>query len=73
MGADPKTYGDGVGIIKTSLMNKCLIMKWWWRIHHDSPQVLWFKLLKAKYFPDMDPINVNPRRVGEGPNSGNLW
>ncbi|KAG2534833.1 hypothetical protein PVAP13_9NG087473 [Panicum virgatum] len=29
-------------------MNKCLLMKWIWKIH-QNPDALWFRILKAKY------------------------
>ena len=31
----------GLGIIDTSVMNKCLIIKWWWCIFNTEPGVLW--------------------------------
>lgn len=51
----PKSHG-GLGITNTSIMNKCLIIKWWWRIMHSSPGVLWFDILKFKYFPTTRPM-----------------
>lgn len=51
----PKSLG-GLGIINTYIMNKCLIIKWWWRILNTSLGVLWFDILKAKYFPSSSPL-----------------
>lgn len=56
----PKCLG-GLGIINTSIMNKWLIMKWWWKIYNDPPRSLWGELFKAKYYPHCDPLNANPR------------
>lgn len=44
-----KKYG-GLGIINTRIMNDCLMVKWIWRINLANKD-LWFKILKAKYFP----------------------
>lgn len=49
----PKNLG---GIINTPIMNKCLIIKWWRRILSIEPSVLWFGILKAKYFPTSSPL-----------------
>ena len=52
----PKSLG-GLGIINTLVMNKCLIIKWWWKIMStttDKP--LWYNILKAKYFPSSSPM-----------------
>ena len=46
----PKNMG-GLGIINTSVMNKCLILKWWWKIMFLEEHPLWLSFLKAKYFP----------------------
>ena len=35
-------------IIDTKNMNKCLLVKWIWKIH-QNPDALWFRILKAKY------------------------
>jgi hypothetical protein len=43
----PKDQGD-LGIINTKIMNKCLLVKWIWKIY-QQPDELWFKILKAKY------------------------
>jgi hypothetical protein len=51
----PKNLG-GLGILNTSVMNKCLILKWWRRIMTSGPGTLWFLLLKAKYFPLGGPL-----------------
>lgn len=51
----PKNLGR-LGIIDTSVMNKCLIIKWWWRIFHTPSGTLWLDILKAKYFPDCSPM-----------------
>lgn len=45
----------GLGIINTSIMNKCLNIKWWWRILSTEPGVMWLDILKAKYFPTSSP------------------
>lgn len=57
----PKSLG-GLGIINTSIMNKCLIFKWWWRILTSSPGVMWFDILKAKYFPSSSPLFASAAR-----------
>lgn len=41
----------GLGIINTAIMNKCLLVKWWWKIMTSGAGSLWFSILKAKYFP----------------------
>lgn len=51
----PKNMG-GLGIINMAVMNKCLIIKWWWRILTADCDTLWLKLLKAKYFPNSSPM-----------------
>lgn len=51
----PKNLG-GLGIMNTAIMNKCLIIKWWWRILNAGPGTLWFDILKAKYFPNSSPL-----------------
>lgn len=51
----PKNLG-GLSIINTSVMDKCLIIKWWWRILNSDPKALWFQILKAKYFPNSSPL-----------------
>ena len=41
----------GLGIINTFVMNKCLLIKWWWKIMSSGAGSLWYAILKAKYFP----------------------
>ena len=41
----------GLGILNTSIMNQCLMSKWWWKIMSAEDQPLWLLILKAKYFP----------------------
>lgn len=41
----------GLGIINTRVMNDCLISKWVWKIHNADNE-LWYRIIKAKYFPD---------------------
>ena len=38
----------GLGVIKTNLMNDCLMVKWIWKITKGSSEI-WYKLLEAKY------------------------
>ena len=48
----PKSLG-GLGIINILVVNKCLIIKWWWKIMTTtSDKPLWLNILKAKYFPN---------------------
>ena len=51
----PKNMG-GLGIINTRIMNKCLLLKWWWKIMSLDDRPAWLKLLKAKYFPSSSPM-----------------
>lgn len=51
----PKNLG-GLGIINTAVMNKCLIIKWWWKILTVDQGTMGLKLLKAKYFPNGSPL-----------------
>src|SRR4051812_3421999 len=51
----PKNLG-GLGIINTAVMNKCLIIKWWWKIMSSSESPLWLRILKAKYYPESSPM-----------------
>ena len=37
-------------------MNKCLIIKWWWKIVSNEESPLWLNILKAKYFPSSSPM-----------------
>ena len=46
----------GLGIINTLVMNKCLIIKWWWKIMSSPDKPLWYNILKAKYFPSSSPM-----------------
>ena len=41
----------GLGIINTMVMNKCLLIKWWWKIISSGAGSLWYSILKAKDFP----------------------
>ena len=41
-------------ILNTVIMNKCLIMKWWWCILTIGSGTLWFYLLKV--FPLVEPL-----------------
>lgn len=45
----PKEFG-GLGIVHTRIMNDCLLAKWIWKIHSANNE-LWFRIIKAKYFP----------------------
>ena len=54
----PKYLG-GLGIINTSIMNQCLMIKWWWKIMSAGDQPLWLSILKAKYFPSSSPMFAN--------------
>lgn len=38
----PKNLG-GLGILNTSVMNKCLIVKWWWKIFHTPSGLISLK------------------------------
>lgn len=58
--ANPKTLG-GLGITNTSIMNKRLIMKWWWLIYNEPPETLWIQILKAKYFPNTTSFFAHTR------------
>lgn len=55
----PKTHG-GLGILNTSIMNKCLIIKWWWKIVSSGSDSLWYSLLKGKNFPNCNPLFASP-------------
>ena len=57
----PKNLG-GLGIINTRVMNICLLIKWWWKIMTVGADVLWFSILKAKYFPNSNPMFAPARR-----------
>lgn len=46
----PKDFG-GLGVINSRLFNDCLLSKWLWKIDQARDE-LWFRILKAKYFPD---------------------
>lgn len=46
----PKGLG-GFGLITTTIMNKYLIIKWWWCIYNDPSNSLWLQILIAKYSP----------------------
>ena len=48
----PKDYG-GLGVLDTRTMNICLLSKWFWKMNMAKDE-LWFRLLKAKYFPKSD-------------------
>lgn len=56
----PKNMG-GLGIINTAVMNKCLMIKWWWKIMSSGRGSLWFSILEAKYFPSSNPMSASPR------------
>ena len=56
----PKNLG-GLGILNTSIMNQCLMIKWWWKIMSAEDQPLWLSILKAKYFPSSSPMFALPR------------
>ena len=51
----------GLGILNTSIMNQCLMIKWWWKIMSAEDQPLWLLILKAKYFPSSSPMFALPR------------
>lgn len=55
----PKSMG-GLGIINTLVMNKCLMIKWWWKIMFLEERPTWLSLLKAKYFPSSSPMFPPP-------------
>ena len=57
----PKNLG-GLGIINTLVMNKCLLIKWWWKIMTTGAESLWYSILKAKYFPHSNPMFASARR-----------
>jgi hypothetical protein len=57
----PKNLG-GLGIFNTYVMNKCLIIKWWWKILTSDLDSLWLQLLKAEYFPDCSPMFATATR-----------
>lgn len=46
----------GLGIINKTAMNKCLIIKWLWRIVSTDPDTMWLKILKAKYIHNSSPM-----------------
>jgi hypothetical protein len=46
----PEDQG-GMGILNTTRMNECLLVKWIWKIVQGSDD-LWFKILQAKYMPN---------------------
>ena len=51
----PKSMG-GLGIINTLVLNKCLMIKWWWKIMFLEEHPTWLSLLKSKYFPSSSPM-----------------
>ena len=57
----PKNLG-GLGIINTQVMNKCLLIKWWWKIMTSGAGSLWYSILKDKYFPHSSPMFVGTQR-----------
>lgn len=56
----------GLGVINTTIMNECLLVKWIWKIHME-PNSLWFKILKAKYMKRGGSLLLN---VGGAHNFG---
>ena len=54
----PKNQG-GLGMINTSTMNECLLVKWIWRIAKGSNET-WFKILQAKYMQNGLPVLAKP-------------
>lgn len=54
----PKDY-RGLGVINTRLMNECFLCKWWWRMSRAKDE-LWFRILKAKYFPRGEFRDIMP-------------
>lgn len=48
----PKDFGS-LGVLDTRMMNGCLLSKWFWKISLAKDEI-WFRLLKAKYFPTGD-------------------
>ena len=46
----------GLRIINIATMNKCLMIKWWWKIMTTEADTLWLSILKAKYFPTSNPM-----------------
>jgi hypothetical protein len=59
----PKDQG-GLGIINTSIMNECLLVKWIWKIVKGSGQI-WYKLVKEKYMPDGNFCNSRSRGTSQ--------
>lgn len=57
----PKNLG-GLGIINTRVMNIYLLVKWWWKIMMVGADVLWSSILKAKYYPNSNPMFAPGRR-----------
>lgn len=60
----------GLGIINISVMNTCLIIKWWRRIFNTHDSTLWHDILKAKYVPSCNPMFTLRQVV---PSSGTIW
>ena len=51
----PKSMG-GLGIINTLVLNKCRMIKCWWKIMFLEEHPTWLSLLKSKYFPSSSPM-----------------
>lgn len=63
----PKDIG-GLGITNASIMNKCLLLKWWWKICQPScGDARWSQILKAKCFLDNEPVFSSAR------NNSQFW
>ena len=59
----PKNQG-GLGMINTSTMNECLLVKWIWRIAKGSNET-WFKILQAKYMQNGSFFSSSPRGASQ--------
>ena len=51
----------GFGILSTAIMNKCLMIKWWWKIMTTEEDTLCLSIPKAKYFPISNPMFASSR------------
>ncbi|GLT67726.1 hypothetical protein SLA2020_400130 [Shorea laevis] len=62
----PKSFG-GLGFRATSLMNEALLAKLGWKVLTE-PNALWVQVVKAKYFPNCDFLNVELK-----PSASKTW
>lgn len=61
----PKSCG-GLGILDLEIMNKCLLMKWLWKL--ENSEGLWQELIHNKYLS-----NQTLAAVSGGSNDSHFW